>query len=97
MANRETSQYRVPIGNLQAALPKFGQNVPRLCVVTDGDSLRLVPWSAENDEVLIDDETGDLVRRSHLVSAWETDPEDPRYLRCTVEEFRQPYRPLERS
>ncbi len=87
------SQYRVPISNLHRALPQFGQEPPRLRIATDGDSLRLVAWKAEDDEVVIDPASGDLIRRSHLVSVWETDPDDPRYLLCTVEAFDRPYRP----
>lgn len=86
-------KYRVPIDNLVRALPKFGQDVPRLRLVTDGDSLRFVPARPEDGAVEIDDHTGDLVRRSQLVSKWEADPADPDFLLCTVEEFVQPYRP----
>lgn len=87
------NQYRVPIDNLRRALPEFGQTPPRLRLVTDGDSLRFAPARPEDGAVEIDDHTGDLVRRSQLVSKWETDPTDPDFLLCTVEEVVQPYRP----
>jgi hypothetical protein len=53
----------------------------------------LVESPAEDDEVLVDEATGDLVCRAYLVRGFESDPEDPESLICRVEEVTRPYRP----
>jgi len=85
--------YRVPISNLSKALPQHGCPPPRLKVVSGGDSLTLVESPADDDEVLVDEATGDLVCRAYLVRELESDPEDPDSLICRVDEVTRPYRP----
>lgn len=87
------SRYRIPIANLANALPRFGQPPPRLRLASAGDDLRLVPCRQGDDEVVVDEQTGDLVRRAYIVTAWESDPDDPASMLCTVQEVTRPYDP----